>query len=70
MLEVDMKPIEEAAKNLVTELAKTYPKIIEQKYDNHGSPTTEDDSVDFYHRMRLGIYIELLKGGIFSMEQK
>lgn len=70
MLEIDMKPIEAAAKNLVTELSKTYPKIIEQKYNNYGDPTTEDDGVDFYCRMRLGIYMELIRAGIFNVEQK
>jgi|GEM_PF-4385012 len=49
---------------LCKELRNFYPEIFQKLYDNFGFPT--DDGVKFEDRMKMAVYIELLKAGIIK----
>lgn len=58
------KAIKDAVKVLCEQLEISYPKAFQQTYDSFGFPVKEGSI--FRQRMEMGIYIELLKAGVFE----
>ncbi len=54
--------IKKSVEALCEELKKHYPEVFEKKYDSMGFESKGGDN--FFKRMTLALYIELLKAGI------
>jgi hypothetical protein len=61
-----MSNIKNIAEVLIDEIEKYYPGITKQKFDNCGYP--KEKGCAAHERAELGLYIELMKAGIFSLE--
>jgi hypothetical protein len=58
------KEIIDSVEELCKALRIHYPKAFEKLYDNFGIPS--EKGVEFKDRMAMGVYIELMKAGVFD----
>lgn len=56
--------IKNAVNILCEELSKTYPSLLESKFDENGFPS--EHGASFQKRMEMSVYIELIKAGVIK----